>query len=119
MKIQQIGEHQRFVVVNDDGCYWSGPCPGWVSELRSARVFAHREEAENVVRILDQQEKEIADGTKFVAQVIVTTVSDRWVPIDELRATLERRIGILNELENDIHVLDVTFDWSSLREIDD
>ena len=60
MKIQQIGEHQRFVVVNDDGCYWSGPCPGWVSELRSARVFAHREEAENVVRILDQQEKEIA-----------------------------------------------------------
>ena len=65
MKIQQIGERERFVVVNNDGCYWSGPCPGWVPELRSARVFAHREEAENVVRILDQQEKKRPQDCAF------------------------------------------------------
>ena len=64
----------------------------------------------------NMQVKDIEDGTRFVAQVIVTTASDRWVTIDELRATLERRISILNELETDIHVLDVTLDWSSLRE---
>mgnify|MGYP000229865442 CR=1 FL=1 len=63
-----------------------------------------------------QQVKNFEDGTRFVAQVIVTTASNRWMTIDQLRATLERRISILNELETDIHVLDVTLDWSSLRE---
>jgi CO dehydrogenase/acetyl-CoA synthase beta subunit len=116
MHIQEIGLHERFIVVDDHGHYWSGPLPGWVSELRHAKVFSRREEAEKVVRILGQQVKDIEDGTRFVAQVIVTTASDRWVTIDELRATLERRISILNELETDIHVLDVTLDWSSLRE---
>jgi len=118
MRIQKIGIYERFIVVDDFEHVWTGPL-GWMPDRRDALVFADRKQAEKVIRILSKQAKEIEDGTKFVAQVIVTTVSDRWVPIDELRATLERRIGILNELENDIHVLDVTFDWSSLREIDD
>jgi hypothetical protein len=115
MQIQKTGFHERFTVADDQGHYWSGPL-GWMPGLREARVFASRNNAEQVIRILGQQVKDFEDGTRFVAQVIVTTASDRWVTIDELRATLERRISILNELETDIHVLDVTLDWSSLRE---
>ena len=115
MQIQKTGFHERFTVADDQGHYWSGPL-GWMPGLREARVFARRNNAEQVIRILGQQVKDFEDGTRFVTQVIVTTAPDRWVTIDQLRATLERRISILNELETDIHVLDVTFDWSSLRE---
>ena len=44
MKIQRIGSHQRFVVMNSDGEYWAGV--SWASSLREARVFAQIEKAE-------------------------------------------------------------------------
>ena len=71
MKIQRLGKYQRYVVLNDEGRFWAGVC--WVTSLREARVFAQREKAEKVIRVLSQQLKDIQDGHKYVAQVVVTT----------------------------------------------
>ena len=116
MKIQRLGEYERFVVVDDHGCFWSGPL-GWVSELQQARVFAEREQAEKVIQVVGQQLKDIQDGHKYVAQVVVTTSSP--VGLEELQETLDRHVSIFNQIEDDLLVLDVEIDWDSLREQDD
>jgi len=114
MNIQQIGIHKRFVVVDDDGRYWSGPVPGWLPDLRRAKLFARREQAEKVIQILGQQARDIQDGHKYVAQVVVTTSSP--VGLDELRETLDRYVSVLSEIEDDLLVLDVEIDWGTLKE---
>ena len=116
MKIQRLGKYERYVVLNDDERYWSGPL-GWVPELRQARVFAEREKAEKVVRVLSQQLRDIENGTKFIAQAVVTTSS--WLPPEELREALGRHVCLLNEIESDLLVFDVEIDWDSLRQQDD
>ena len=119
MQIQEIGHHQRFVVIDDDGRYWSGPVPGWVPELRQARVFAERHQAEKVIRIVGQQMKDIETGKQFVAQVVVTTAADQFISLDELRATLERYVNVISEIEGDLLVLGVEIDWDTLEERED
>jgi hypothetical protein len=115
MHIQQIGLFERFIVVDDHGLFWSGPL-GWMPELREARVFADREQAQKVIKILGQQCREIENGTTFVAEIVVTTASDHWVPLDDLRETLRRYVGIINQVEGDLQILDVEINWDSLRE---
>ena len=114
MKIQRLGKYDRYVVLNDDGRYWAGIC--WASALREARVFAEMSKAEKVVRILSKQERDIRDGHQYAAEIIVKTSSDQWVPLQELRETLARYVSVINEIEGDVHVLDVEIDWESLRE---
>jgi hypothetical protein len=114
MKIQRLGKYQRYVVLNDDGRYWAGVC--WTSSLREARVFAKREKAEKVVRVLGQQAKDIQVGHKYVAQVVVTTSSP--VGLEELQETLDRHVGVFNQIEDDLLVLDVDIDWGTLEERD-
>ena len=112
MKIQRLGNYQRYVVLNDDGRFWAGVC--WTASLRKARVFAERERAEKVIRVLGQQAKDIQDGHKYVAQIVVTTSS--WLPLEELQETLERHVHIFNQIEDDLLVLDVELDWGTLKE---
>jgi len=86
MKLQRLGNYERYVVLNDDGRYWAGVC--WTSSLREARVFAE-----------------------------LTTSS--WIPLEELRETLQRYVSIFNELQDDVLILDVEVDWDTLRERED
>ena len=115
MKLQRLGNYERYVVLNDDGRYWAGVC--WTSSLREARVFAELERARKVIRILGQQLKDVQEGHKTVAEIVVTTSS--WIPLEELRETLQRYVSIFNELQDDVLILDVEVDWDTLRERED
>lgn len=115
MELQRLGNYERYVVRNDDGWYWAGIC--WTSSLREARVFAEAEAARKVIRILGQQLKDVQEGHKTVAEIVVTTSS--WIPLQELRETLQRYVSIFNELQDDVLILDVEVDWDTLRERED
>jgi hypothetical protein len=113
MRIQKIGIYERFIVVDDFEHVWTGPL-GWMPDRRDALVFADRKQAEKVIRILSKQAKEIEDGHKYIAEVVVTTAS--WLPLEELRETLDRHVNIFNQIEHDLLILGVEIDWDSLRE---
>ncbi len=102
-------------MVDDHGHFWSGPF-GWVPGLREARVFADRKRAQKVIRILGQQLRDVESGKKFVAGIVVTTSSDHWVSLDDLREMLRRQVGIINQVDGEFLVLEVAIDWDSLKE---
>ena len=112
MKIQRIGKCDRYVVLNDDGRYWAGVC--WVTSLRDARVFAEREQAEKVIRVLSERQQEIANGQRLTANVTVTIRPGRWMCVDDLRRSLEQKVEII--VDSDLDIIDVEVDWDSLRE---
>lgn len=118
MRIQKIRIYERFIVVDDFEHVWTGPL-GWMPDRRDALVFADRKQAEKVIRILSKQAKEIEDGHKYIAEVVVTTASGQWVPLDDLRETLRRHVNIFNQIDDDLLILDVNIDWNTLEELND
>lgn len=115
MRIQKSGGlyAERFIVVDDQDHVWTGPF-GWMPDRRAALVFADRKQAEKVIRLLSKQQKELQEGCKYVAEVVVTTAS--WLPLEELREALDRHINIFNQIEEDLLILGVEINWDSLRE---
>jgi len=77
MRIQKIGIYaERFIVVDDFDHVWTG-CLGWSASRRDVLVFADPKQAQKVIRILSKQAKEIGDGHKYIAEVVVTTASSQ------------------------------------------